>query len=66
MFLVYFCFKDVDECSEGLVRCASNARCINTPGSYTCRCNEGFTGNSGYYCNGMYIVQYICAIHLQC
>ncbi|CAB4011848.1 MAM and LDL-receptor class A domain-containing 1-like [Paramuricea clavata] len=42
---------EVDECSRGIDNCDSNAQCINTPGSFSCRCNDGFTG-SGVICFG--------------
>uniref|UniRef100_A0A1I8AFK9 EGF-like domain-containing protein n=1 Tax=Steinernema glaseri TaxID=37863 RepID=A0A1I8AFK9_9BILA len=34
---------DVDECEEG--RCDKRATCENLPGSFKCRCDEGFTGD---------------------
>ncbi|XP_076814750.1 IgGFc-binding protein-like [Clavelina lepadiformis] len=34
---------DVDECLRS--PCDDNAACTNTEGSYSCRCNEGYTGN---------------------
>ncbi|XP_028408891.1 uncharacterized protein LOC114531487 [Dendronephthya gigantea] len=38
--------EDVDYCSLGLHNCASNSQCIPDTGSgFTCRCNQGFTGN---------------------
>ncbi|CAB3984575.1 deleted in malignant brain tumors 1 -like, partial [Paramuricea clavata] len=40
---------DVDECSRGLANCDSNSQCINTDGSFVCRCNQGYSGN-GVYC----------------
>jgi len=36
---------DIDECTAGLAACDPAATCANTPGSYTCTCNPGFTGN---------------------
>nr|XP_058973649.1 neurogenic locus notch homolog protein 2-like [Pocillopora verrucosa] len=39
------CTKDVDECDLGEHKCDSNAECINTRGSYDCKCKEGFTGD---------------------
>jgi hypothetical protein len=42
---------DVDECAEGIHRCDTHARCINTRGNYTCACRGelGFDGD-GYAC----------------
>lgn len=41
---VYFLFSDVDECSLGLSHCSSLATCYNTPGSYKCKCKDGYRG----------------------
>ncbi|XP_028410421.1 CD97 antigen-like [Dendronephthya gigantea] len=43
----YVCQRpfDVDECQLGTSKCSPDAKCANTIGSYTCTCNEGFTGN---------------------
>ena len=30
----------MDECAEGTADC--DQICVNTPGSYTCKCREGF------------------------
>lgn len=44
-----FCSKDpVDECGT-THNCDANAQCTNTPGSFTCGCNSGYTG-SGVTC----------------
>ena len=37
------CQADVDECSLQL-HCNGNGRCENTLGSFTCSCNDGFSG----------------------
>ena len=42
---------DVDECVQQSP-CGPNATCANTPGSYTCACNEGYTGD-GTTCTGV-------------
>jgi len=44
---------DIDECAvhRGHKVCYYTATCTNTPGSYTCRCPPGFTGN-GWMCHG--------------
>ncbi|KAK3591027.1 hypothetical protein CHS0354_013091 [Potamilus streckersoni] len=38
--------KDVDECTEGDSVCNSNEYCINTQGTFSCRCKEGYTGKN--------------------
>ncbi|KRY78222.1 EGF-like domain-containing protein [Trichinella pseudospiralis] len=40
-----FCSKDVDECKAEQPPCHKDAICVNTPGSYLCKCKHGFTGN---------------------
>ena len=43
---------DVDECvSSELNSCHADADCVDTVGSYTCKCKEGFFGN-GHECEG--------------
>lgn len=37
-------FSDIDECSRPDA-CGNNAICRNTPGNYTCDCQQGFVGN---------------------
>lgn len=43
---------DVDECVRNTHNCDVNARCINTPGTFTCRCKDGFQGD-GVVCTSM-------------
>ncbi|KAL5010998.1 hypothetical protein ScPMuIL_013303 [Solemya velum] len=38
-------YEDIDECSKDIHHCDTNAVCLNTPGSYTCTCKTGYTGN---------------------
>ena len=40
---------DINECMAD--NCDPNANCTNTPGSFTCTCNQGYTGD-GRTCNG--------------
>ena len=47
----YVLFSDTDECAMGIHTCSSSATCVNTPGSFTCTCNSGYTG-SGTSCGG--------------
>ena len=42
---------DIDECMASMDLCHPNANCTNTPGSYTCACNEGYSGD-GTTCEG--------------
>ena len=44
--------SDADECVLGIDQCSVNAACANSPGSYTCLCNEGYTGD-GETCQGI-------------
>ncbi|XP_022790332.1 fibrillin-1-like isoform X2 [Stylophora pistillata] len=43
------CF-DVDECQPFLNSCHRNGECVNTEGSYLCRCRPGFQGDGRYSC----------------
>ena len=43
---------DVDECVLGLDVCDGDATCVDTVGSYTCSCDEGYTGD-GLSCEGI-------------
>ena len=40
---------DVNECATGNGGCSTDATCTNAPGSRTCACNAGFTGD-GFTC----------------
>ena len=46
--------SDIDECQEQSP-CDSNAQCTNTIGSFTCVCNEGYSGD-GRTCTGQFDV----------
>ena len=48
---VLFLSKDIDECATGNGGC--DQICTNTPGSYQCSCNVGFT-QSGHSCQGRF------------
>ncbi|KAL8623139.1 hypothetical protein ACOMHN_063359 [Nucella lapillus] len=38
------CDRDINECLEG--PCYNNAECVNTPGSYECRCPDAYGGKN--------------------
>ncbi|PHJ25166.1 calcium binding egf domain-containing protein [Cystoisospora suis] len=40
---------DIDECTTANP-CGSNAKCVNTPGSYRCECNSGYAQTSSNVC----------------
>ena len=42
---------DIDECSVGSVNCGPGGECINSNGSFTCQCQEGYQ-KSGNNCIG--------------
>ena len=42
---------DINECTTGTDNCDTNAVCTNIPGSFTCACNQGYSGN-GVNCAG--------------
>ena len=46
-----FFYIDIDECLRE--PCDVNAGCLNTAGTFYCKCKEGYTGD-GYSCEGKY------------
>jgi len=42
---------DVDECELGIHDCHENATCVNSPGSFSCICRQGFTGDGRSACD---------------
>lgn len=36
------CGSDVDECAAGTATCSERSFCVDTQGSYTCECNNGY------------------------
>lgn len=51
-FFVIFFIVDIDECSTNRHKCHKNAYCVNTPGEYRCKCNDGYEGD-GQICKRM-------------
>jgi len=53
MFVLSFgLFSDVNECRENPQIC-QNGTCLNSDGSYSCICNEGFEADEYQRCIGM-------------
>ena len=44
-------FVDINECDNGFNDCYFTASCTNVPGSYFCKCIEGYVGD-GKHCEG--------------
>ena len=51
-------FLDILECTLGIDDCHDNATCSETPGSFMCKCNSGYTGN-GTFCRGNYVIMFL-------
>jgi len=49
-------FSDLIECNREPRPCDANATCNNTVGSFTCACNDGYTGD-GETCEGEFQFQ---------
>ena len=41
---------EIDECLHGTAGCHADATCTNTAGSFTCVCNDGYTGDGTNAC----------------
>ena len=48
---VFFYIPDIDECAVNRGNCSELANCTNIPGSYSCTCITGYTGD-GFTCTG--------------
>lgn len=46
----FFIFADINECATN--PCHADGTCTNTPGTFQCACNQGYTGN-GFVCLSM-------------
>ena len=52
---IYFLYLlDVNECDIDIDSCHMNATCINTVGSYDCKCDRGFSGD-GLNCSSKFL-----------
>ena len=55
-FYHFFCVvTDIDECTTNKHDCHLYATCSNTGGSFTCSCNQGYSGD-GKQCDGMFVI----------
>ena len=52
--VIFYDVTDINECENSVVHypCHFHAICHNEPGSYTCECNKGYSGN-GILCDGI-------------
>ena len=54
LLYIFPTLSDIDKCVEQSP-CGENAVCTNTPGSFTCVCNNGYQGDgltcTGYSCS---------------
>ncbi|XP_068140578.1 cartilage oligomeric matrix protein isoform X2 [Drosophila tropicalis] len=41
---------DIDECKMGLFRCPEHSTCLNSIGSYSCPCHDGFVTDGPFSC----------------
>ena len=62
MFYIYSnvlkIISDINECAMDDDDCSANAHCTNTPGSFDCTCDQGYSGN-GVTCIGKW-----CEMHI--
>ena len=56
MFIFFFISLDINECLNS--PCHSNGICTNTPGSFLCSCQSGFTGD-GFFCGGRFMCTFL-------
>ena len=55
-------FLDIPECALGHDDCHVNATCSETPGSFECTCNQGFSGD-GRDCQGNFLLPFsVCVL----
>jgi len=47
----------VNECTLNTDNCHAQATCRNSPGSFNCTCNLGYSGN-GTFCEGLIFFEY--------
>lgn len=55
--LKHYNFSDNNECTLNTHNCHSNGDCTNTPGSFTCKCKTGYSGD-GVTCTGKMKIEF--------
>lgn len=62
--MYYGIVVDMDECAsgrrEGGHNCPHDAKCVNTPGGFTCECPANYTFIDGSECKGTVILCVLC------
>ena len=53
--MISFPISDIDECAIHTDDCHDHATCTDTEESYTCSCNDGWTGD-GFTCSCEYLL----------
>ena len=52
------CNTDINECIDGNGGCGHT--CVNTPGSYHCKCNSGYVLQTDKHnCTGKFVCEFI-------
>ena len=54
-------FVDINECEDSAVdhQGSGNTECVNTKGSYTCVCKDGFSNDTEAGCKGLYLISIV-------
>ena len=53
---------DINECQRNTHNCNVSATCTNTPGSFNCTCNLGYTGDGVVRCDGkIWLAHLLCS-----
>ena len=66
-YALVFLYIDDDECNNSkIIRYCSPNRCVNTEGSFSCECKEGFKEERRFgnllICDGTYVHIHTCQI----
>ena len=56
-----FSIQDIDECAGDPTLCGIH-ECVNKPGSYDCKCKEGYYNKVDGQCDGEYMTQMLVII----